>query len=166
MSAGAFNAKGNMNYLKQKFNKNFLAGEKAMGFEFEMTFKEYPLLSVLIRSTQYPAMGRSDVEDFGQMGLGFIQNGALENKGEIAVVCAETITGPVIQMLRECVREKKMVTVTIKATPESTLGLPPSAHMFKLSHCKIRSDAIDLATEDTAAIVKPSITLQYNWCDF
>jgi hypothetical protein len=164
--AGFDNAKGNINFLKQKFLKNVNAGEKMTGAEFEMTIEEYPQLTVLVRSTQMPAMGRADVEDFGQMGLGFIQNGALENKGECAVVAAETIKGDVIDALRDIVRNKKYVTVNLASTPESTAGVGAEAHKFKLEHCKLRSDAIDLSTEDTAAIVKPSITIQYNWCDF
>ena len=139
---------------------------KELGVEFEMTIEEYPLVSVLVRSTQFPAMGRADVEDYGPMGLGFTQNGALENKGEIAVTCVETITGPVIGMLREIVRDKKMIKATIRATPESSAGVSAKALKFKLSHVKVRSDAIDLSTEDTAALVKPAMTLQYNWCDF
>ncbi|QFT40113.1 MULTISPECIES: baseplate protein [unclassified Vibrio] len=166
MAAGPFNAKGDINFLKQKFTKNLNAGEKMMGTEFEMKILEYPDLTVLVRSTQFPAMGRADVEDFGQMGMGIIQNGPLENKGEIAVVVVETITGPVLKALRKIVRNKEMVTVSIESTPESTSGTGAESHSFKLEHVKVRSDAIDLSTEDTAALVKPSITLQYNWCDF
>lgn len=163
--AGFENAKGNMNYLEQRFTQNVNAGEKMMGTEFKMTIEEYPDLEVLIRSTQYPAMGRADVEDFGQMGLGFTQNGALENKGEIAVVAVETITGTVLKMLREIVREKKMITVDIASTPESTGGKGSEHHAFRLKHVKVRSDAVDMTTEDTAALVKPTFTLQYNWVD-
>jgi hypothetical protein len=164
--AGFSNAKGNTSFLKQKFLKNVNAGEKMMGAEFEMTIEEYPDLSVLIRSTQMPAMGRADVEDYGQQGLGFMQAGALENKGEIAVMAAETITGSVLTALREIVRDKKYVTISIKSTPESMDGNGATAHQFKLEHCKVRSDAIDLSTEDAAAIVKPSMTITYNWVDF
>lgn len=163
--AGFSNAAGNVGYLKQKLVKNVNAGEKWVGTEFEMTFEEYPDLSVLIRSTQMPAMGRSDVEDFGPMGLGFTQQGVLENKGEIAVTAAETITGKVLEMLRNIVKNKEMVTVRIKATPESTSGTGATSHAFRLQYVKVRSDAIDLSTEDSAAIVKPSMTLQYNWFD-
>ena len=164
--SGPYNAKGNTKFLKQKFNKNIAAGEKMMGTEFEMKIKEYPDLTVLIRSTQFPAMGRSDIEDYGQMGMGFVQNGVLENKGEIAVTVVETITGRVLEMLRKVVRNKEYLTITIEATPESTIGKGAKSHYFKLEHTKIRSDAIDLSTEDTSALVKPSLTLQYNWCDF
>lgn len=164
--AGYHNSNGDTKFLKQKFLKNVAAGEKMMGTEFEMKIEEYPDLTVLIRSTQFPAMGRSDVEDNGQMGMGFVQNGVLENKGEIAVTVVETITGTVLEMLRKVVREKQYLTISIESTPESTTGKGAKSHSFKLEHTKIRSDAIDLSTEDTAALVKPSLTLQYNWCDF
>jgi hypothetical protein len=163
--AGFIDTAGNMPYLKAKFLKNVAAGEKSMATEFEMTIEEYPDITVRVRSTQMPAMGRADVEDFGPMGLGFTQHGALENKGEVAVTCVETLTGPVIGMLRKIVRDKEYVTVKIQMTPESTMGVAPDAHKFRLSHCKVRSDAIDLSTEDTAALVKPAFTIQYNWVD-
>lgn len=163
--AGFFNAKGDTNFLKQRFLKNVNAGEKMMGVEFEMKILEYPDLTVLIRTTQFPAMGRADVEDYGQMGMNMTQNGALENKGEITVTCVETITGSVLKALREITKNKKMVTVSIESTPESTSGKGAASHSFKLEHVKVRSDVIDLSTEDTAALVKPSLTLLYNWCD-
>lgn len=163
--AGFSNAAGDTNYLKQKLKKNVNAGEKWIGTEFEMSIEEYPDLTVLVRSTQLPAMGRSDVEDFGPMGLGFTQQGVLENKGEVACTAAETIKGDVVKAFRDIVKNKKMVTVNLKATPESTSGTGADSHKFRLEYSKIRSDAIDLSTEDTAAIVKPSFTIQYNWFD-
>ncbi len=163
--AGFIDAKGSPNYLKMRFLKNVNAGEKLTGAEFEMSIEEYPNLSVLVRSAQIPAMGRADVEDFAGMGLKFMQHGALENSGEITVMATETITGAVISMLRDIVKNKKYVTVKFKATPESTVGVSAEAHKFKLEHVKIRSDVIDFATEDTAALVRPSMTLQYNWVD-
>lgn len=166
MAAGFHNAKGDMPFLKQKFTKNLQAGEKMMGSEFMMKFAEYPDVEILIRSTQMPAMARADVEDFGQQGMKIMQNGPLENSGEIAVTAVETITGTVVKTLREIVRDKKYVTVTIESTPESMSGTGAESHSFTLEHVKVRSDAIDLSTEDSAALVKPAITLQYNWCDF
>ncbi|MGI3093910.1 hypothetical protein ACRTEP_20980 [Vibrio diabolicus] len=163
--AGFNDAAGNMAFLKSKFNKNIAAGEKSMATEFEMTIEEYPEVAVRVRSTQIPGMGRADVEDFGPMGLGVNQQGPLENKGEIAVTCVETLQGPIIGMLREVVRDKKYLTVKIQMTPESLEGKAPDAHKFRLLHCKLRSDPIDLSTEDTAALVKPAITISYNWVD-
>lgn len=163
--AGFSNAAGNMGFLKQKFLKNVNAGEKMMGAEFKMTLDEYPEMEYLIRSTQMPAMGRAEVEDFGQNGLKINQQGTVENSGEVAVTFAETISGEGLRIIREIIREKKYVNVNIESTPESTAGVGADSHKFKLEFCKFRTDAIDLSTEDTAAVVKPSLTIGYNWFD-
>lgn len=165
MTTGHFNSFGNKGFVKSKYKQNVAAGEKLTGAEFEMTFDEYPELSVLIRSTQFAAMGRADVEDFGPMGLKFVQHGAIENSGEIAVTCVETISGKVLSAIQDIVWNKKYVTVRIRATPESTAGVSPDSLKQKLEDCKIRSEPVDLSTEDTAALVKPSITIMYNWKD-
>lgn len=163
--SGHFNTRGDVNFLKVKHMQNLQAGEKLQGHEFEMSIDQYPDLTVLIRSTQFPAMGRSDVEDFGQMGLKFVQHGALENSGEIAVMCVETIGGRVLEALRDIVKNKKYIDITIRSTPESLSGISPKPLKFKMTHCKVRSDAIDLSTEDQAALVKPAMTIVYNWVD-
>lgn len=163
--SGPFNARGDLAYLKTKFIQNLNAGEKLLGAEFEMVIEEYPNLSVLIRSTQIPGMGRSDVEDWGPMGLNFTQHGALENKGEIAVTAVETITGPVLDMIKDVVRNKKYVTISIRATPESSSGLSSDSLKSRLLHCKLRSDPVDFSTEDNVALVKPSMTIIYNWVE-
>ncbi|WP_419238319.1 hypothetical protein ACN08L_16075 (plasmid) [Photobacterium leiognathi subsp. mandapamensis] len=163
--SGHFNTKGDMAYLKTQFNKNLNAGEKLMGAEFEMLVEEYPELTVLIRSTQFPAMGRADVEDFGPQGMNFTQHGALENKGEITVTAVETLTGQVLKAIRNIVKNKQYVNITIRATPESTSGATAEPLKFRLSHCKVRSDVVEWSTEDTAALVKPSMTIVYNWVD-
>lgn len=156
---------GNMPYLKAQFLKNVAAGERSSAAEFQLTIDEFPEISVRVRTAQFPAMGRADVEDFGPMGLGITQHGPLENKGEVSLTCIETMTGPVIGMMRDIIRNKKYVTVKIQTTPESTMGVAVDDHKFRLLMCKLRSDAIDLATEDTTAIIKPTITVQYNWVE-
>lgn len=163
---GFNNAKGNMGFLKKQLLKNINAGEKAMGFEFEMTFEDAPNLSVLIRSTQMPAMGRADVEDFGPMGLGFTQAGAFENKGEVAATAVDTLSGDVLKYLYKAVKNKEYKKITIRPTAESLNGNSPTGTVCVLDHCKIRSDAIDYSTEDTAALVKPAMTITYNWYEY
>ncbi|WP_413113440.1 hypothetical protein [Thaumasiovibrio sp. DFM-14] len=165
LTTGHWNTLGNATFLKAQFTRNLAAGEKLIGSEFELSFDEYPELTVMVRSAQMPQMARHNVEDFGAMGLGFEQHGTLENKGEITVSCVETIQGDVYKALREMVKDKKYVTVTMRATPESQAGISPAALKFKLQHCKIRVDATDFSTEDTTALVKPSITITYNWVD-
>ncbi len=164
--SGHTNTKSSLGLLKTKFRKNLDAGEKLLGAEFEMTIDGYPDLTVLIRSTQLPAMGRADVEDFGPMGLNFTQHGPLENKGEITVNCVETIKGPVVRALQDMIRGKKYVNITIKPTPESLDGKPAKGATCRMEHCKLRSDAIELSTEDVQSLVKPSITVTYNWSEW
>lgn len=164
--SGHTNTKGDMSLLKKKFRQNIDAGEKLLGAEFEMIFDGNPDLAVLIRATQLPPNGRADVEDYGPMGLMFSQFGPLENKGEVTVSAVETIKGIVVPYLVKTVRNKTYVNITIRPTPESLGGKPPKGMTVKLEHCKLRSDAIDMATEDVTAIVKPNMTITYNWSEW
>jgi len=164
--SGHSNAKGNMSFVKQQFRKNLDAGEKMSGAEFEMVFNNNPNMTVLVRTTQLPAQGRADVEDFGPMGVSFTQAGPLENKGEVTVSCVETIKGIVVPFVTDLVRGKKYVDITIRPTPESLAGKSPTGTTCRLEHCKIRCDAIDLATEDVQALVKPNMTITYNWYEW
>lgn len=163
--SGPFNAAGNINYLKTKFNQNLAAGEKLGGHEFEMTIDQYPQLTILIRSTQLAAMGRSAMEDFGPMGLKFVQYGALENSQEIATTAAETISGNVLNVIREIVRNKVYIDINIRATPESMAGGSAASLKYRYEHCTLRSDVIEFSTEDQVAIVKPSMTITTGWID-
>ena len=161
--AGHSNTKGNLGFLKGKYKKNMAAGEKLSGAEFEMKIDGYDNLTVLIRSTQIPAIGRAEMEDFGPMGLKFVQQGPLENSGEISVTAVETIKGDVLKVIYDIVKNKKYVNLTIKPTPESLNGANPAGTGWRMEDCKLKSDAVDLATEDTTALVKPPITITYNW---
>ncbi|HIF9347106.1 TPA: hypothetical protein ACX6RX_003217 [Photobacterium damselae] len=161
--SGFYDAKGDIGYLKSKFNLNLAAGEKLAGHEFEMNIDQYPEVSILIRSAQLAAMGRSDIEDFAPMGLKFIQHGALENSGEITATSVETIKGSALKMMRDIVKNKKYVDITIRATPESLSGGSPAALIGRYEHCKLRSDVVEFSTEDQAALVRVPFTIQYNW---
>lgn len=158
-----FNSFGNPKFLKAKFKQNFAAGEKLNGAEFEMTIDEYPDVAVLIRTAQFGGIGRADVEDFGPMGMKFTQHGPIENSGELACTAVETIEGDVARIFKQIVWNKEYVTVRMRATPESKAGLSPDALKRKYMYCKIRSDVVDVSTEDTAALVKPAFTIIYNW---
>lgn len=164
--SGHSNTKGNMGFVKRQFRKNLEAGEKMNGSEFEMVFDGAPDMTVLIRSTQLPQQGRADVEDFGPMGVSFTQHGPLENKGEITVACVETIKGVIIPYITDLIRGRKYVDITIRPTPESLAGKSPKGTTCRLEHCKIRVDGIDLATEDVQALVKPNLTITYNWTEW
>ncbi len=160
---GHSNTKGNIGFLKGKYKKNMAAGEKLNSAEFEMTFDAYPDLSVLVRSTQIPAIGRAEIEDFGGMGLKFVQQGPYENSGEINVTAVETIKGDVVAAIYDMVINKKYINMNIKPTPESLAGGAPKGTAWRLEDCKLRCDAIDMATEDVTSLVKPQMTITYNW---
>jgi hypothetical protein len=163
--SGHSNTKGDTGFLKKQYTQNKSLGEKAMAFEFKLTVKGYPNWSVLCRSTQWPAMGRSDVEDFGASGLKFVQHGALENSGEVSIMCVETIKGDIIKDMREIIRTKKYVDLVLELTPESTSGKAGEGQTIDLLDCKLRSDVIEFSTEDQAALVKPTITAIFNYID-
>lgn len=163
--SGHFNARGDVGFLKENFNRNLGAGEKLIGSEFWMDIHGYKNISVLIRATQIPEMARQDVEDVGPMGLTFNQHGTLKNNGEITVSCVETLEGAVSAAVIDMVRNKKYVDITIRATPESLSGVSSPSLIRKLGHCKIYCEAIDLATEDNTALVKPSLRIVYNWVE-
>lgn len=160
---GHSNTKGNIGFLKKNYQKNMAAGEKLSAAEFEMTIDGYPNLSVLVRSTQIPALGRAEIEDFGPMGLKFVQQGPYENSGEITVGAIETIKGDVLAALYDIVINKKYVNLNIKPTPESLAGGAPKGTAWRMEDSKLRCDAIDMSTEDVTALVKPQITITYNW---
>lgn len=164
--SGHSNTKGQMSFVKQRFRNNLNAGEKLNGSEFEMVFDNNSNMTVLIRATQLPPQGRADVEDFGPMGMKFSQHGPLENSGEITVSAVETIKGVVIPFITDAIRNKKYIDIMIRPTPESLNGKSPSKTTCRLEHCKIRVDAVDLATEDVQALVKPNMTITYNWCEW
>lgn len=163
--SGHSNTKGNKGFLKKQYTQNKSMGEKAMAFEFKLSIKGYPNWSILCRSAQWPAMGRSDVEDFGAGGLKFVQHGALENSGEMAISCVETIKGDIIKDIRKIVMDKEYIDITIELTPESRGGDSIADQSVTLLDCKLRSDAIELSTEDQAALVKPTMTAIYNFID-
>ena len=165
-NSGHKNTKGQPGFLKQRFLKNVDAGEKLGGAEFEMTFDDYPEMSVLVRSTQLPGERRTGQEDFGPMGLKFVQYGPKENSGELAVIAVETIKGVVVPFLTRVVRDKEYLKITIRPTPESLNGKSPKGTTCRLEHCLIASENIELSTEDAAALVKPSLTITFNWKEY
>lgn len=163
--SGFFNTKGNMGFLKERFNRNLSAGEKLVGAEFWMDIHGYENISVLIRSVQVPEMGREDIEDFAPMGVKFNQHGTIKNSGEITVACVETLDGKVYAAVLDLVRNKRYVDITIRTTAESSDGSTPDSLIRKLSHCKVYCEQVDLSTEDTTALVKPSLRIVYNWVE-
>lgn len=161
---GFANSKPNMSFLKQRLNQNIAAGEKLISSEYWMTIKGYENISVLIRSTQFPEMTREDVEDVGPGGMKFNQHGPLRNSGEFQVSCVETIEGDVFKAVREWVREKKYLDITISAASESKGG-ENGGITRSFTHCKIYCDAVDLSSEDVTTAVRPSLRIVYSWAE-
>lgn len=162
--AGFENTKANRPYMKKMYNRNKQAGEKLLANNFRLKIDGYTDNDILVRSTQYPAMGYADVEDYAHGGLLMNQAGSLENNGEITVTCSETIKGDVIKMLKEIILNKKQVDITLHSETESLGGAVPFSKC-KMLDCKLRSDAIEYSTEDQAALVKPSFTIKYGWVE-
>lgn len=162
--AGFDNSKSDRAYLKGMYTRNKQAGEKLLANNFRLKIEGYENLEVLVRSTQYPAMGHADVEDYAQGGLLMNQSGSLENNGEITVTCTETIKGDVLKMLKDIILNKRQVDVSMHTEAES-LGGKVDGSGCKMLDCKLRSDAIEHSTEDPAGLVKPSFTIKYGWVD-
>ena len=165
-NTGHSNTKGQPSFLKKRFLQNVGAGEKLGASEFEMTFDDYPNINVRVRNTQMPGERRTGQEDFGPMGLKFVQYGPRENSGELTVMCVETIKGDVLAFLTKVVRDKEYLKMTIRPTPESLNGASPKGTTCRLEHCMLVSEPLDISTEDAAALVKPTITITYNWKEY
>lgn len=162
--AGFENTKVNRPYMKDMYLKNKQTGEKLLANNFRLVIEGYESLHVLVRSTQYPAMGYADVEDFAQGGLQMVQSGSLENSGEITVTATETIKGDVFKTLKNIILNKKQVDIKLHTETESIGGAIPFSSC-KMLDCKLRSDAVEYSAEDQVALVKPSFTIKYGWVD-
>ncbi len=162
--AGFENTNANRPYLKSKYDKNKQKGEKLLGNNFELRIEGFDDMAILVRSTQYPAMAYADVEDYAHGGLLMTQAGSLENNGEITVVCTETITGEVLKMLKDIILNKRQVDVKLHTEAESLGGKVDGSGCI-MRDCKLRTDAVELTTEDTTSVVKPSFTIKYGWVD-
>lgn len=162
--AGFENSKSNRPYLKGKYIKNKQAGEKLLANNFKLMIEGFDNFEILVRSTQYPSMGHADVEDFAHGGLTMVQSGSIENSGEVTVTATETIKGDVLSTLKKIILNKMQVNIKLHMEAESLGGEVPNTGC-KMLDCKLRSDAIELSTEDPAALVKPSFTIKYGWVD-
>ncbi|MGL5103056.1 MAG: baseplate protein [Plesiomonas sp.] len=161
MSSGFSNSKGNAAFLKNRFNQNRAAGEKLVGAEFWMVIRGYESLSILIRTTQLPEFTREDVEDYAPNGMKINQHGTLRNSGEFQFQCAETIEGDVLNAVRKWVLEKEYLDIDIYLSSESKGQSSKPARSFEM--VKLYADAVDFASEDVTAVVRPSMRAVYSW---
>lgn len=160
--AGLSNSKGNLTYLKKRYDANKAAGEKLVGSDYWVVINGHTNMSILIRTAQLPEIAREDVEDFGPSGMKFSQYGAYRNSGEITLTAQETLSGLVLKMVKNAVINKEMVDIDFYISPES-LGGEGNEPIARLEDCKLNTDAVDLSAEDVTALVRPNIRVVYNW---
>lgn len=153
---------GNVNIVKTSYKKFLALGEGVSADEFIMTIEGYNDLRFLIQSTQLPALVRENIESYGPHGVQFNQQGRFKNAQDIPITFKEVIKGTTYQAIREWVKEKKYLKVTLALTgesfPEST-----AANTVVLEDVWIELEGVDLSVEDGATLVKPSGTLHANW---
>lgn len=160
--ANISNVSGNVALLKKAYKKWVALGEKVTGNEFKMIIEGYPDLTYLISSTQMPAMIREVVETFGPGGVKFQQQGRFVNSQDISFAFEEVITGKTLKPLRDWVKNKKYLKITIGLVSESQTTSSPDTTVV-LEDCWLECDAIDLSKEDGTTVLKPSGTLHINW---
>ncbi|EAS5032271.1 baseplate protein [Salmonella enterica] len=167
---GHRNTRGNKKFLKARYTANVAKGEALVSSEFQLTFRGFENLSVLVRTAQIPEMTREDVEDYGPNGVKYNQHGPIRNSGELQVQCVETIEGDILQFIKDRIAAKDYVDIEMAATPESksvgTEAKTTAATTIEMLDCKIYSDAIDMSTEDVTAAVRPPLRIVYNWIDW
>ena len=163
MASLTHNATGKRNFIRDKFIKHRQIGERANASHYEMKVKDYSALDLKIASTQLPEMARELIESFGSMGVASNFQGNLKNAGEITVTIEETIKGDTLAQLQKIVWEKIYVQVEINLTPEELAG--SKSFGVKLLECSLACEAVDLANESVTELVKPSVTIRYNWID-
>jgi hypothetical protein len=122
----------------------------------------YADLEFLVQSTQLPALKREVIESKGPHGVMFNQQGNFMNAQDITIGFKEVISGKALECLREWVKEKKYLKVTLALVSES-LPESASAASVVLEDAWIEIDAVDLSVDDTTVLVKPTGTLHGNW---
>lgn len=154
---------GNADVSLRKFSLNkFVAmGEKATADDFVMTVYEFPDMEFLIQAAQMPPIKREMVEIVGPHGIQVQQQGKIINAGELPITFIETVHGDALGMLREWVRDKLYLTVSIGLTSEAEPVGSQNASVT-LEGCWLESEAIELSVDDNTPL-KPTGTLHYNW---
>jgi hypothetical protein len=156
---------GNKNFVKKIYKLEKAIGAKLKGNEFKFTIEGYEHLTAMFRTSQYPKTQREVIDEKGFGGVGAPEYGALQNSGEITVTAVENVKGDLLTMLREVIEAGKEVNCTMESMPESTAGVSAPSLVFEMEDCMLVSDAFDGSTDDTAAMVKPSITITYGWVE-
>ena len=155
-------AKANIPLVKNSY-KNLLAmGEGRNSTDFRMVVDGYQDLEFLIQSTQIPERKREVIDSKGPHGVMFKQMGNFLNAGDLTITFKEVITGKVYEVLRQWVKDKVYLDITLSLISE-TEDSGNSPNTWLLEDCWIELDASDLGVEDGTTLVKPSGTIHYNW---
>ncbi len=155
-------AKANIPLVKNSY-KNLLAmGEGRNSTDFRMIVDEYANLEYLIQSTQIPELKREVIDSKGPHGVMFKQMGNFLNAGDLTITFKEVISGEAYACLREWVRNKTYLDITLSLISETEDSGNPN-NTWLLEDCWIELDASDLGVEDGTTLIKPSGTIHYNW---
>lgn len=154
--------KANIPIVKQTYKKLVALGEKANGAEYKMEIEGYPDLTFLVSSVSLPAIQREMMETFGPYGIKIQQQGKFINSQDIPITFDEVITGKALKALRDWVKNKKYLRVTLGLVSESQDTSDPNTSV-ECEDCWLECEAIELGNENSATVVKPSGTLHANW---
>lgn len=152
----------NIPVVKQSYKRLIALGEKASGADFKMEIAEYPDLTFLVSSVSLPAIQRENMETYGPHGIKVNQQGKFINAQDIPITFDEVITGKAYEALRDWVKNKRYLTVTIGMVSESLTESDPNTTVV-LEDCWIEMEATELGNENSATVVKPNGTLHANW---
>lgn len=152
----------NIPAIKKSYKKLVALGEKALGDEYKLEIEGYSNLTYLVSNVQLPPMMRENVETYGPHGVQFNQQGRFKNAQDVPITFDEVISGEAYSALRDWVREKKYLQVTLGLVSES-LTTSSASTTVVLEDCWIELEGVDLSNEDGASVVKPSGTLHANW---
>jgi len=156
------NVAGNIPNINKTYKKLLSLGEGAKADDFRMTFEGYDDLEFLVQATQLPELKREMVETYGPHGVKFNQQGKFLNAGDMTITFKEVIEGKIYKALREIVKEKKYLKITLGCLGESKPGSPADLTVV-LEDAWLEIDALDLSVEDGTTLVKPAGTIHYNW---
>ena len=155
---------GNIDLIKKSYKKFVSLGEGATGEDFRMTVESFPNLEFLAQNVQLPPLGREPVEGFGPHGVQFTQQGRFRNIAEVPITLKEVRSGEAYKAIRQWVKEKKYLTVTLALLGEGETE-SNEHNTVVLEDCWLELEGVDLSVED-ATLVKPSGTLHTNWLSY
>lgn len=152
----------NIPIIKQSYKRLVALGEKATGADYRMEIEGYPDLTYLVSSVSLPAMQREVVETYGPHGMKFNMQGKFINAQDVPITFDEVITGAALAALRDWVKNKAYLRVTLGLVSESVTVSDPNTTVV-MDDCWIECEAIELGNENSATVVKPTGTLHANW---